>query len=592
MVTQQRRFLMPGKKWALSLLLPLLVFLVGCSGVVSQPTPTPPPFTRLNLSIPSQALNAPVTGPVPTTQILHIGVTFKLDQKALDQMDQHGLASTDGQNTDISKLGIDDQTYQRIKDFFGISDAQLKLSSTHTWLSIYIQAGSLGKLLQTSFINHKLDGRVFYTPDMTHPPVLPTVLTGTILSISGLDSYSQARAPVQRGHSGKNLPQKADATCPQKSSYPFALFPSDISHVYGMDRFSQLGLHGEGMKVLLVEGFDPYDLQNDIQPYFDCVGYHGNLSTVTLDGVPSGNFGETTLDIEMVAGLAPGADIVDYQGDAWGGNFWVVINDLLQRIITDYQHNTNTGTVVSISIESTESSQSQSDLNAINQSLAILTQGEHMSVFISTGDCGAYGLDDYGTLSASFPASDPWAVAVGGTVLTTDQNGNRDQEISWSDDATDHDQCHNSWGTGGGLSQVYSQPSWQKSYSKNITGLQNSYSNGKRQEADIALAATSLLFRFQGAWSDLGGGTSASAPMAAAGQVLVNQVLAKSWRHYYYGPESYYFAATRTGFFHPYFDVTVGDNIYYHATKGWDYPTGLGVPNYGDLYVLLAANFS
>jgi hypothetical protein len=30
--------------------------------------------------------------------------------------------------------------------------------------------------------------------------------------------------------------------------------------------------------------------------------------------------------------------------------------------------------------------------------------------------------------------------------------------------------------------------------------------------------------------------------------------------------------------------VTRGDNLYYHATPGWDYATGWGTPNLVDFY--------
>src|SRR5258708_38496117 len=85
----QKKRQIAGKKWTFLALLLLLVLLVGCGGTASQATPTPEPFTKLSLGIPVQALNAPVVGPVPATQVLHVGVTFKIEPQILDQMDQH-----------------------------------------------------------------------------------------------------------------------------------------------------------------------------------------------------------------------------------------------------------------------------------------------------------------------------------------------------------------------------------------------------------------------------------------------------------------------------------------------------------------------
>jgi hypothetical protein len=46
-----------------------------------------------------------------------------------------------------------------------------------------------------------------------------------------------------------------------------------------------------------------------------------------------------------------------------------------------------------------------------------------------------------------------------------------------------------------------------------------------------------------------------------------------------YSPRLYYAVADRNAGANAYFDVTSGNNLYYHATPGWDYTTGLGTPN-------------
>jgi hypothetical protein len=61
---------------------------------------------------------------------------------------------------------------------------------------------------------------------------------------------------------------------------------------------------------------------------------------------------------------------------------------------------------------------------AIDSSLHQFTRAEHMTVFLASGDCGACTTRRYGDLSVSFPTSDPWVTAVGGTILTpTAQTG-------------------------------------------------------------------------------------------------------------------------------------------------------------------------
>ena len=81
---------------------------------------------------------------------------------------------------------------------------------------------------------------------------------------------------------------------------------------------------------------------------------------------------EATLDIEMAMGLAPAANIVDYAtSDA---NF-TSINKALQEIVNDNAKNTNSGSIVSISLGATESGITPGDVAAIDQNLQILTKG-------------------------------------------------------------------------------------------------------------------------------------------------------------------------------------------------------------------------
>src|SRR5262245_1052404 len=73
----------------------IVLVLAGCdmgSTNTVQPTPTPISFVPLQLDIPSKALNAPITGNVPDNQQLHVGITLKINQQALDQMAKNGVA--------------------------------------------------------------------------------------------------------------------------------------------------------------------------------------------------------------------------------------------------------------------------------------------------------------------------------------------------------------------------------------------------------------------------------------------------------------------------------------------------------------------
>ena len=570
----------------------LLVLLVGCGGPnpVSVPTPTPTfpvpslSLTTFNLHLPAAALNAPVVGPLPDNTLLHVSVTFKVNQQLLNQLGSKKVPQGQTQNLEnlANQLGITDSQYQQIKAYFGVQDANLNLNKLHTTLTIDAKAKTFAQLLQVQFVQHKLNGRTFYIP--TSNPKVPTAIANSILAINGLDSYSfpPRTGAMARHFNGKSWGSRKRPTADCNPSQN-TLNWTNVAHLYGYDQLHQAGLHGEGITINLIEidGFDQADVQN----YADCVHYQGQRKVVDLNTPPTPQ-GESTLDIEMIMGLAPAANIVDYESS---DSSFVSINDELQHLINDNTNNTGSGSIVSISLGGPEAGLDQGDIAAIDQSLKILNQAEHMTVFVASGDCAAFDIGDfapasYGILAVNFPASDPWAVAVGGTAPVLDQSTNTIHQIAWSD-GSNRLACHNAWGSGGGLSQTFPHPDWQVG-----TGVQNKYSNGKRQIPDVSAFAFALADYYQGAWTGIAG-TSAAAPIWASGMALVNEGLIQQTQHFFYGPGTFYQVARNGASTNsqPYSDVTQGDNLYYPATPGWDFATGLGTPNLPDFYKVLLA---
>ena len=87
-----------------------------------------------------------------------------------------------------------------------------------------------------------------------------------------------------------------------------------------------------------------------------------------------------------------------------------------------------------------------------------------------------------------------------------------------------------------------------------------------------------LAVYFQGEWGAVGG-TSAAAPIWAAAQALVNEDTIRHMGTFAYSPQLYYKVADQNGGGNAYFDITSGNNLYYPATPGWDFATGLGTPD-------------
>jgi kumamolisin len=575
-----------------------LTVLSGCgsSGHAAKPSSTPAgaqpgvKYTALNLGLPRQALSAPVTGRVPDGQTLHVGVTLKISDATWKKFG-HGKSTSDGAKGLAAQLGVSDAELQKINAYLAKAHIQAKPSKTRTSLTFDVQAGVAGRLLQTSFVTHKLGGRSYFTPDPAHMPVVPTQIAGYILAVTGLDSYSVAprsRVDAPAALSPAALSPAAPARAPDCGRFPAqAATNRKVAAAYGYDRLWQQGWHGENMTVNLVEmdGYDP----RDVATYNACTGSHIALTNVNLGASPPPPGAEATLDIEMIAGLAPGARVVDYQEDpallatGSGADSWTAFANALQRIIDDNADRPRPGSAVSISLGGAEGFMSQATMQTIDQELRILTQVEHMTVFVATGDCGAYGDRTYGPLDVSFPSTSQWAVAVGGTRMRFGAPGARPQETVWSD-RTNLSKCENQWGSGGGISKAFPRPWYQAG-----PGVANRYSTGARQVPDVAAAAIDLPVFYRGRWAGFGG-TSAATPIWAAGMVLVNQGLLTRRHVYWYGTDTLYHVVGQGGANAPFNDVVTGDNLYYPATAGYDLSTGLGTPNAPNLFNLLLAS--
>jgi kumamolisin len=525
----------------------------------------------VNLGIPADALKSPITGVLDANTQMKVNVLFKLNQSQQDQFQKIATTQQDLQE-EANKIGITDAQYEQIKNLLQIQNITFHLSKLHTSVEIDGTAQAMAHIFQTTFVNHNYQGRTFYAPQT--PPLLPTPIAKLVVSVTGLDNYS---SPMHTGFTAQpgdvHTRANAQADCQAPSG---TVLPQDVAHAY---KYDQLGTTGKGLTINLIEidGF----VQDDVANYGACVGYNGRITVNTIGPAPTEAEGESTLDIEMIEGLAPDANIVDYQtGDPR------YLTYELQQLIDDNTNSAGYGNIVSISLGGAENQDTPNELKAIDQELSVLTNTEHMTVFIASGDCGAFTDGVYNSLSVSFPASDPNVVAVGGTILQTDANGNHTDEAVWTNYNPNRRQCKNTWGSGGGNSQQFSRPSWQTG-----KGVQNSDSHGDRQVPDIAAVATNLPIYFGGEWQSAGG-TSAATPIWAAGMVLVNEKIIDKYGVFFAGPKLFYFLANHPGKFSPYIDIMKGgggSSPTFKASSGWDFATGLGAPNLADIYQILAA---
>ncbi|GAC1387567.1 MAG: S53 family peptidase [Vulcanimicrobiaceae bacterium] len=208
----------------------------------------------------------------------------------------------------------------------------------------------------------------------------------------------------------------------------------------------------------------------------------------------------------------------------------------------------------------------------------ILLQGaaQGQTMFVSTGDSGGFcgvGVPNgvpAGAPFTEYPASSPYAVAVGGTDLFTNNDGTYAGETAWE-------------AGGGGNSQFEYSPYWE-AYAQPIASTGQVSMRGLPDIAYDASLETGAAI-YEGSTEYLTGGTSLSSPMQAGVWARLQTTHSNSLA---FAPPRYYnvykastpSAATvgppATRYYGPFHDILVGSNVSYTALPGYDYTTGLG----------------
>ena len=208
-----------------------------------------------------------------------------------------------------------------------------------------------------------------------------------------------------------------------------------------------------------------------------------------------------------------------------------------------------------------------------------------LTVCASSGDDGSQGGAPWGdkTPQPSWPASSPYVTAVGGTALFTQLSGGNPvwkNETVWK---TKNGFRPSGSSTGGGLSTIFTKPSWQ-------TGLGVPGSNN-RCVPDVSLDAdpkTGYYVVFGGS-AYFFGGTSASSPAIASFFAGINEQRKAAGKSYlgFVNPALYSIFSTSAA--SAYHDIKVGNNVKYKATPGYDLCTGVGTIHADALASLLVA---
>lgn len=377
---------------------------------------------------------------------------------------------------------------------------------------------------------------------------IPAELEGIIEYIRGLHNSAKISHHAISANTSANIQS--------------ALTPLQVATAYNFPLSN-----GYGVCVGIIEYGGGYTTQN-LTSSFGRIGL-SNPKTVDIDvngatnnPTDSSASPEVMLDIYVCGGVVPNAKLAIY----FAPN--TIFEDPINTAIHD---KVNSPSVLSISWAGGETEWSSSAIAAVE---AVFAQAVILGITIcvSSGDQGS-SYANSNTKQVLYPASSYYVVGVGGTTLTL-SSSMRLNEVAWS-------------GSGGGVSTVFSLPSYQTGLSIKTYPSLTSSSLAVRGVPDVSANAdpnTGYQFYWgsQNTYSQYGG-TSAAAPLIAG---LIAQLIQLTGRRI--GMANTLFYANTSAFY----DVTSGNNAYgsvsgYTATNGWDAVTGLGVPIGSNIFRLV-----
>ena len=503
----------------------------------------------------------------------------------------------------------------------------------------YISAEGTVAQLQTAFAvafgNYAVQGQIVRAP--TADVSIPASLANVVRAVIGLDESYQfvqtdrrtdSNAPPSAGF--RNSPPLSlywpqllspyafpagfgDVALP---SVPWAVkgyTPEQIKGAYGIS-----GYDGAGQTVAIIDAYASPTILRDVNQWSANRGLPtmnpSQLVQVVPPGVykrpqnsrqdPQGWYGEETLDVEAVHGMAPAAKIVyvgapnNYQDLDAAMNH--VVDEQLAQIVTN-SYGFNTELVPPGYVKPLEDTLIQAAIEGIG-------------VYFSSGDNG----DESGTVgyaTVDWPAASPWVTAVGGTSLAISAANTRALETGWG---TGSYGCSSSssvcarttwlYGAGGGVSKLFDEPAYQLSAGLNLSG------RGVPDVAALADPQTGLLVGQTQTFPDGTyydeyriGGTSLASPIFAGLMALVDQKAGHPHGFanplFYANPSAFFDvlsvktavarrnylngvdATNGTADFLRTFDDYSGSPTQ-HTNTGWDNVTGLGTPGVSFLTLL------
>jgi hypothetical protein len=360
-----------------------------------------------------------------------------------------------------------------------------------------------------------------------------------------------------------NLPAlTAVPFAPRANNGPvFGLTPDQVRHAYGFDRINfgnGTAADGSGQTIAIVDAYDDPNIGKDLHVFDQAFGLPDPPSFLkaSVPGTPAdaGWSEEIALDVEWAHAIAPKANLLLVEAPSSS------LADLLRAV--DFARQQPGVVAVSMSWGGSEfAGETSYDHYFMTPAGHIGGSGlpGGITFVAASGDNGAWN-------GAEWPAASPNVLAVGGTRLALDGQGNYQSESGWS-------------GSGGGFSSFETQPGYQDQVQR----------SGVRTVPDVAFEADprsgfAVYDSFTsgnergGGWLVVGG-TSAGAPQWAGLIALADQGRALHGQGSLSNAQAAIYGLPAADFH----NVVSGSNGY-RAGAGYNLVTGRGSPK-ADLIV-------
>jgi hypothetical protein len=382
-------------------------------------------------------------------------------------------------------------------------------------------------------------------------PKLPAGLAGSVAFVDGLDPWvvpfdNLVRLPQHEVARARLASTNKDNPAKDKTAHPDAskdnpattsldcsalasegLTPAQLNGIYGFSGFDERGDQGQGETIGLIE----YGLADTpaVASYEACAGASLSVQYVPTNSAPTQVDTEVAADLEVIAALAPKANVVVYEASMQGTGLapW----DLAVS-------GTSAGGLPDVISDSWGSCEPDTGMaNAYYQIEEVLYEeaaAQGQTVLVASGDDGSEGCLDQ-TQSKQFavydPASAPFVTAVGGTASDTATSG----QYIWNSHSAGNRQCLDTGcslygASGGGASTVWPRPSYQPASLPSSPACTLG-AEGCREVPDVSAIAgdpygqycTPNLCGGGGPWVGFGG-TSLAAPSWGAAVLLSDEM--------------------------------------------------------------------